>query len=162
MKIFPSEKLMLKTSLSRAKVLERLHRRTISPDGLSADFENSLFEGHVSQDSFLIRSSVTENKMFLPEIQGKLNESPNGTEITVMMKHTDSISKFMMLWMAGVTLGIIVIVMAGFFAGGSKTAILIPSIILGTGIGFINAGFNSESKKAKEKLTRILDAEIKW
>ncbi len=160
MKVFPSEKLIFKTPLSRAKVFERLHRRTISPDGIIANLENSLFEGLVQHDSFLIRSTVAENNMFVPEIEGQLNESAEGTEITVMMRPKNSISKFMMLWMTGVILGIIAIVMAGFFAEGSKIAALIPAIILATGIGFINSSFSNESKIAKEKLSKIFEVEI--
>jgi len=164
MKLLPSEKLLLQTPLTKALVLERLTNRVV-PDGYSTVSQNPedfVFEGQLHNDSFILKRSITNDSIYFPEILGEFHEAENGTEIKLMLKPSKSIVKFMSLWLAGVTLGIFVITFAGFYKGGSKTAVLIPSILLATGVGFINAGFNSENKRARKALTKILEAEIKW
>lgn len=164
MKLLPSEKIVLQTPLTKALVLERL-TNSVLPKGCNMVIQNDdkiVFEGLLQNDSFILKRSITNNSMYFPEISGEFHEADNGTEIELRLKPQTNVTKFMMLWLAGVTLGILVITLAGFYEGGSKTAILIPSILLATGVGFINAGFNSENKRARKALTKILDAEIKW
>jgi len=164
MKLLPSEKLMLQTPLTKALVLERLRNRVL-PQGSVIMLQNSedpFFEGLLQNDSFILKRSFTNNSMYFPEITGEFHEAINGTEIELMLKPQHSVTKFMALWLAGITIGILLITIAGFSEGGSKAAVLIPTILLALGVGLINAGFSSENKKARTALTKILDAEIKW
>lgn len=164
MKILPSEKLLLQTPLTKALVLERLSDCVLSQgcNMVMLNDDDIIFEGQLQNNTFIFKRSITNSSMYFPEITGEFHEADNGTEITLSLKPQSNVTKFMALWLAGVTLGIFVITLAGFYEGGSKIAILIPSILLATGAGLINAGFNNENKKARTALTKILDAEIKW
>ena len=157
MKLLPSENLMLQTPLPRATVFERLSRLVTADAG---NINNLQFEGKVDNNSFLLRQYAAQSSLFIPEIQGELSEDDNGTAIRLHMKPTSGIAKFVTIWLAGVVLGLALIIFAGFFDGGSKAAALIPCAILGAGIGFLNVGFNSENQKVKKALAEILDARI--
>lgn len=164
MNLLPSEQLTLQTPLTKALVFERLNNHVL-PQGYTAfpqNTEEHIFEGLMENNSFILKRSITNSSMYFPEISGEFQEADSGTSIKLKLKPSNSATKFMILWLAGLTLGILLISLAGFYKGGSKTAVLIPTVLLAIGVGLVNAGFNSENKKARKALTKILDAEIKW
>lgn len=161
MKLLLSEKLTLHTSLSQTEVLKKLSYNIESSGMFLEKLESSKsFEGCISYDSFTIKRIINYRNSFLPIIKGELNETDNGTQISLIMKPDPGIVQFMLIWLAGIILGIVVILFAGFTKEGSDYAVLIPCGMLAIGIGLITVGFNTERAKAKTKLIEILEAEI--
>ncbi|MNK22893.1 hypothetical protein D3C87_411750 [compost metagenome] len=162
MKLFLSEKLTLHTSLSRTEALKKLRDNIGSPGTFLERIEdNRSFEGTITDNSFAIKRIINYKNSFLPIIKGEFSEMANGTKISLVMKPDPNIIKFMMLWLAGVFLGIIVLLFVGFTKEGSHYAALFPCGILAMGIGIITVCFNTERAKAKTKLIEILEAEVK-
>lgn len=162
MKLLLSEKLTLHTSLSQTEVLKKLSSNIQASGMFLEKLENSKsFEGCITYDSFTIKRIISYRNSFLPIIKGELSEINTGTEISLLMKPDPGIVQFIMLWLAGIILGIVVLLFAGFTKNGSDYAVLIPCGMLALGIGLITIGFNTERAKAKTKLIEILQAEVK-
>jgi hypothetical protein len=160
MKLFPSKKIMLHTSLSKAEVFRKLKKNIRPADCTNNNEQDLLFEGLITKNSFCIKPVINYSNTFIPEIKGEFAETGNGTRIAVMMKPTRSVMRFIIMWISGISFCALILLLSGFVPGGTSFAAIMPTAMLCIGINMINIGFNTESAMAKEELSDILNAEV--
>ncbi|ESU20962.1 hypothetical protein FCR2A7T_07340 [Flavobacterium cauense R2A-7] len=165
MKILPIEKLTLVSNLSKSEVLEELSSNTRPTQSLSfgsPKVENAkLFHGTIYEDSFNIKRVIDYRNSFLPEVNGKVIEKTNGTEIEIELKPVSLVMAFMIIWLGGVSFAFIT-ALIGAITGESPLQIsLIPLGMLLIGFGMLKFGFSTETEKTKNNIIKILKAKVK-
>ena len=165
MKILPIEKLTLITELSKSKVIEELNLNIRPKQNFGFGNKNvesgKKFEGNIFGDNFNVTRIINYKNSFLPEINGKIIEKLNGTEIEVELKPTGFVMGFMILWFGGVSFGFIATLIGAIIGEGPIYACIIPLFMLLMGFGMSKFGFSTESEKSKKDIIEILQAIVK-
>lgn len=160
MKYLPFERITYKTNLSEKEVLTRLSG-FVEPKkfGLGRNYIKE-YEGSIHNNSFEISRVIQYRNSFLPQINGKIQNENNETQIQVTMSLHAFVFFFLIVWCSFAMI---------FFIGVSLRAIrekeISVELFLPLGMFlFVYAltmiGFKSESKQAKEYLRRNFEAEI--
>jgi len=165
MKILPIEKLTFITELSKSKVIKELSSN-IRPKqnfGLrNTTIETGKkFEGHIFGDNFKVTRIINYKNSFLPEINGKIIEKLNGTEIEVELKPTGFVMGFMILWFGGVSFGFIATLIGAIIGEGPIYVCIFPLFMLLMGFGILKFGFSTETEKSKKDIIEVLQAKLK-
>ena len=165
MKLLPYDKLCIVTSLSPAKVQERLQLE-VSPKpewgfkALFADTGNTYFTGTVENDRFEIIRIIQGRNSFLPVIKGHTETWLNGSRIYVKMRLHLFVAAFMCFWLGGVGVAGVSMLIGGMMNGQFSPAMLIPFGMFAFGYAMTIGFYSSERNKAKEILLQIVEGHI--
>lgn len=165
MKIIPSDKIEILTTLSNQEVRKRMTENIRPKKRLKFRFNKSqdkeLFEGTFEQDRFEIQRIITGRNSFLPQIKGQIQPNISGTKLVADLKFHTFVIIFILFWMTFVGFAFVMGIIGVINQGTNPFLLIFPFIMIGFGIGFINYGFNSQREKSISDLKRILNGQIK-
>ena len=161
MKIFPSDRVELISSLSKEEVEKKL-RENIQPKRgielrLTRPKNQKAFEGTLFGDSFQIQRVIHGRNSFLPQINGTLKEGANGTKILMDLKIHGFVIVFLAFWLGGVGLTLIGAIYAMVTQGVKPVFVVVPLVMFAFGVGLAYFGFNTEKEKSISELKKIVD-----
>lgn len=161
MKYLPFERITYSTSLSQQEIIKRLSD-VVEPKKIS--FRRNYtkdYVGSVDTDSFDISRVINYRNSFLPQIYGNIQNNNYGTEIQVTMTLDGFVFLFTIGWCLMASSFFVFILMKGIRGEAIAVEFFIPLMMLLFMYGLTMAGFKIESKKSKEYLRKIFEAEIK-
>lgn len=162
MKIFPSDKIEITTSLSLEEVRTILTNNIRQKTGVIFGSNNSkntkLFEGSFEQDRFEIQRVITGRNSFLPQIKMAISDpSMNGTKLIADLTIHKFVIGFMVVWFSLVTISLI------FGSTSLQTNpifLLVPLIMIAFGIVLVKFGYNIQKNKSISDLKMILNGKL--
>lgn len=162
MKIIPSEKLELRTTLSTSE-LERQLRENIQPKrGVRLRFSkkpsDKIFEGTYSNGKFDIQRVIYHRNSFLPQIAGTYQRTTNGTKVFAELKIHGFVVAFLVFWLSAVSLALVATIFGIINQGTNPIFGIVPLIMLAFGIGLGHFGFNMEKEKSIMELKKVLES----
>ncbi|WP_330745640.1 hypothetical protein [Chryseobacterium sp. CP-77] len=160
MKYLPFERITYKTNLSEKEVLTRLSG-FVEPKkfGLGKNYIKD-YEGSVDNNSFEISRVIQYRNSFLPQINGKIQNGNNGTQIQVTMSLNAFVFFFLIVWCSFALIFFIGVSIKAIREKEIAVELFLPLGMLLFVYALTMVGFKSESKQAKEYLRRSFDAEI--
>ncbi|TXI95149.1 MAG: hypothetical protein E6Q35_10200 [Chryseobacterium cucumeris] len=160
MKYLPFERITYKTNLSEKEVLTRLSG-FVEPKkfGLGKNYIKE-YEGSIYNNSFEISKVIQYRNSFLPQINGKIQNENNGTQIQVTMSLHAFVFFFLIVWCSFALIFFIGVSIKTIREKEISVELFLPLGMLLFVYTLTMAGFKSESKQAKEYLRRSFDAEI--
>ncbi|MGR3854106.1 hypothetical protein [Chryseobacterium indologenes] len=160
MKYLPFERITYKTNLSEKEVLTRLSG-FVEPKkfGLGKNYIKE-YEGSISNNSFEISRVIQYRNSFLPQINGKIQNGNNGTQIQVTMSLNAFVFFFLIVWCSFALIFFIGVSIKAIREKEIAVELFLPLGMLLFVYALTMVGFKSESKQAKEYLRRSFDAEI--
>ncbi|MEP0214465.1 MAG: hypothetical protein ABJD66_14690 [Cellulophaga sp.] len=165
MKIIPSDKIEILTTLSNQEVRKILTENIRPKKGLKIGFnksqEKELFEGNFEQDRFEMQRIITGRNSFLPQIKGQIQPNINGTKLVADLKVHTFVIIFMIFWLTFDGFAFIMGIIGVINQGTNPFLLIFPLIMIGFGIGLVNYGFNSQKDKSISDLKRIINGQIK-
>jgi hypothetical protein len=164
MKFLPIENITYKTTLKEEEVIHRLVDIT-EPEktfrfGMSNRGATKLYEGQISGREFNIKRIIDYRNSFLPQIKGNIEKSNEGVTIKVKMRPSTFVIVFLCIFLGGGGLSYLAFLPQIFSNSAFNLSSLIPFGVLLLAYGIIMGSFTFESKKSKNDLQKILDAEI--
>ncbi|AFU69680.1 hypothetical protein P700755_002989 [Psychroflexus torquis ATCC 700755] len=163
MKIIPSDKIEILTTLSNPEVRKILTENIRAKKGLTIGFnkpkENKLFEGIFEQDRFEIQRIITGRNSFLPQIKGQIQSNINGTKLIANLKVNTFVIVFMIFWLTFIGFAFVMGIIGVVNQGTNPFLLIFPLIMIAFGIGLVHYGFNSEKEKSINDLKRILNGQ---
>jgi len=165
MKIIPSDKIEIVTTLSNQEVRKIMAENIRPKKGLEIGFnkpqKKELFEGFFEQDEFEIQRIITGRNSFLPQIKGQIQPNINGTKLVADLKVHPFVIVFMLFWLTFVGFAFVLGIIGVINQGTNPFLLIFPLIMIGFGIGLVNYGFNSQKDKSISDLKRIINGQIK-
>jgi hypothetical protein len=160
MKYLPFERITYKTNLSEKEVLTRLSG-FVEPKkfGLGKNYIKE-YEGTVNNNSFEISRVIQYRNSFLPQINGRIQNENNGTQIQVTMSLHAFVFFFLIVWWSFALIFFIGVSLRAIREKEISVELFLPLGMLLFVYALTMIGFKSESKQAKEYLRRSFDAEI--
>ncbi|QBA21182.1 hypothetical protein EU348_08270 [Chryseobacterium indologenes] len=160
MKYLPFERIIYRTSLSEQEVLTRLSG-FVEPKkfGLGKNYIKE-YEGSVDNNSFEISRVIQYRNSFLPQINGKIQNGNNETQIQVTMSLNAFVFFFLIVWCSFALIFFIGVSIKAIREKEIAVELFLPLGMLLFVYALTMVGFKSESKQAKEYLRRSFDAEI--
>lgn len=160
MKYLPFERIIYKTNLSEKEVVTRLSG-FVEPKkfGLGKNYIKE-YEGSIYNNSFEISRVIQYRNSFLPQINGKIQNENNGTQIQVTMSLHAFVFFFLIVWCSFALIFFIGVSIKTIREKEISVELFLPLGMLLFVYALTMAGFKSESKQAKEYLRRSFDAEI--
>ncbi|MGX5686200.1 hypothetical protein ACWKWW_16760 [Chryseobacterium cucumeris] len=160
MKYLPFERIIYRTSLSEQEVLTRLSG-FVEPKkfGLGKNYIKE-YEGSVDNNSFEISRVIQYRNSFLPQINGKIQNGNNGTQIQVTMSLNAFVFFFLIVWCSFALIFFIGVSIKTIREKEISVELFLPLGVFLFVYALTMVGFKSESKQAKEYLRRSFDAEI--
>ncbi|BAJ01649.1 hypothetical protein SVI_1678 [Shewanella violacea DSS12] len=125
----------------------------IGPRNLFSLVSAREYNGSVTKNGFLISKNIYYRNSFLPLIEGKVKPSINGSHIIVTMRLHALVLCFMFVWFCGVGIGCVAVLS---HLDNFSFPLLIPFIMLFSGIIIVSGGFWFEASKQKTKLVELL------
>lgn len=160
MKYLPFERIIYKTNLSEKEVLTRLSG-FVEPKkfGLEKNYIKD-YEGSVDNNSFEISRVIQYRNSFLPQINGKIQNENNGTQIQVTMSLNAFVFFFLIVWCSFALIFFIGVSIKTIREKEISVELFLPLGMFLFVYTLTMVGFKSESKQAKDYLRRSFDAEI--
>ncbi|WP_312287182.1 hypothetical protein [Chryseobacterium gleum] len=157
MKYLPFERITYRTNLSEQEVFTRLSG-FVEPKkfGLGRNYTKD-YEGSANNNGFEISRVIQYRNSFLPQINGKIQNENNGTQIQVTMSLHAFVLVFLLFW-CSIAVGIFI--MIGSTEKKMSVEFFMPLLMLLFVYILTMTGFKTESKKSKEYLRRSFEAEI--
>ncbi|ROH95211.1 hypothetical protein EGI15_04940 [Chryseobacterium cucumeris] len=118
------------------------------------------YEGSIYNNSFEISRVIQYRNSFLPQINGKIQNENNGTQIQVTMSLNAFVFFFLIVWCSFALIFFIGVSIKTIREKEISVELFLPLGMLLFVYTLTMAGFKSESKQAKEYLRRSFDAEI--
>ncbi|PSK94378.1 hypothetical protein [Taibaiella chishuiensis] len=166
MKFSPYENFVLRSRLSPEAAADKLEKAVVTfGSGRSSAFSsdpNRPFRGTVSGTDFKITRIIGYRNSFAPVITGTLSGYP-GTELDIRMRMHTGVLIFCCIWMGAI--GLSAILAATGFYNTANAAVPFPMLpiclfMLVAAYVMATAGFKYESRKSKNLLKALLEAEI--
>ncbi|BAP30596.1 uncharacterized protein CHSO_1559 [Chryseobacterium sp. StRB126] len=160
MKYLPFERITYRTDLSQQEIIKSLSD-VVEPKKFSFG-RNPIkdYEGSVDTDGFDISRVINYRNSFLPQIYGTIQNNNYGTEIQVTMSLNGFVFLFTIAWCLMATFSFVIVLMKGIRDKEITVEFFIPLIMLLFVYGLTMICFKIESKKSKEYLKKIFEAEI--
>lgn len=161
MKYLPFERIIYRTNLSQQEIIKRLSD-FVEPKKFSFRRNHSVkdYEGSVDTDSFDISRVINYRNSFLPQIFGIIQKNNDRIEIRVTMSLDGFVFLFTIAWCLMASSFFVIVLMKGIRDKGITIEFFIPLVMLLFMYVLTMVGFKIESKKSKEYLRKIFEAEI--
>lgn len=167
-RFLPFEKITLTTKLSSEEVHKRLKEniepKKYFPESVFNRNSAKEYEGEIIGNTFKINQIlVGRRNSFAPTISGNISSYLGQTNVNIRMQLLPSVTILMSLWLGIVGLVCLALLFVGLLQvkhilmNGFSPMFLIPFVMFAFGILLTIFGFKSESKKAKEFLTELLE-----
>ncbi len=166
MKYLPYEKIRYKTNIPPGAVIMLLRsnidlkntwKSCAYTDGYS-------YFGEIYENSFEIYRSTVYRNDFAPVITGLVEPNGEGSTIDIKMKMYKSVIIFLCIWFIPVSLVTILCSLLFIFSillgEEINFAYLAPWIIFGAGYALVMLAFKYETKKIKEYISELFEADI--
>ena len=162
MLFLPFEKLTYTTLLSENEICNRINCLTKASRAFRSKYypeiKISEYEGEVIGATFDLRRAIWYRNSFLPLMSGTIETTVTGTILKVKMQMHLAVMIFMCIWFAGTLFGTVAVFSFQRFAMG--TYFPLPFVLLLAGYGMMMLGFKLESRKAKNDLQKLFEAEM--
>lgn len=160
----PFENIIYRTQLSQVKAIERLADKVEKEKAFGIGTYNFYsyskpYYGTIYGSRFEINRALNYRNSFAPIIKGELFTHYEGTRIKVSMKPHGLVLVFMIIRFGAVFIGCFVTIIA-LLTQGFNLYFLIPFAMLVFGVALILGGFKTESKRSRNDLKEIFQAEI--
>ena len=159
----PFENILYRTQLSQVKAIERLADKVEKEKSFRIGFYNNNYTkpyyGTIYGSKFEINRALSYRNSFSPIIKGEIFTHYEGTRIKVSMKPHVHVLVFMTIWFGAVFIACFATI-AVMFTQGFNVYFLIPFAMLLFGVAFLLGGFKTESKRSRNDLKEIFQAEI--
>jgi len=143
----PKENIVFKTKLTSDIVAQRIFKLCSGP--------HRTYDGQVNKSAFDIKRVIIGQNSFLPKITGKIKSESEGTIIEIDMRINAGVTVFLWVWFIGTGL------LSLFFLPILPNPIsFIPIALFAFCYVMMVTLFNRESKKSKNDLQTLFDAEI--
>lgn len=153
MKLLPIENIVFKSKLNENEIIERLTNEVEFENTYINYVSGKLFDGEITDNKFEITRKINHRNSFLPLITGIIENTTDGTKITVHMKLNKGVTIFSYIWFGFVFLMGIISLSTGFYE-------LQPLLMIIFFYLMIMLSFKYESYKSKKLLQNIFKAEI--
>lgn len=114
------------------------------------------FEGYLNNNYFEIQKVINYRNSFLPQIKGIIKNEDRKTNIQLFFRVHLLVLIFMIIWLSGVSFGLIISIISLFYMDGYIMPILALLVMLLGGLFIIVYGFNLEYNKSKTEIIKIL------
>jgi len=160
MKYLPYERIIYKTNLSEQEVLTRLSG-FVEPKKYGLGRNPMMdYEGSINNNRFEISKVIQYRNSFLPQINGRIQNDNDGTQIQVTLSLHAFVSFFLIVWCSFALLFFIGISIRDIREKEISVEFFLPLFMLLFVYVLTMVGFKSESKQSKEYLRRSFEAEI--
>lgn len=165
MKYLPYENITYKSMVDSKEILNRIGeiiepKKTFRMSGVSGNNDHKPYEGYIKGNSFNITRIIEYQNSFLPRIKGNIENSFGTTKINVQMRLHPFVLVFTLLWCSAAGLGFLAVLSSSIVKGIFEPTMFMPLVMLLFGYGLATGGFKYESKKSKQYLAQLFDAEI--
>lgn len=161
MKYLPFERITYSTNLPQQEIIKKLSD-VVEPKTISFRRNSTKdYEGSVDTESFNISRVINYRNSFLSQISGTIQKNNCGTEIQVTMSLNGFVFLFAIVWCLMSSFTFIIVLMKGIRDEGITVEFFIPLIMLLFIYGLTMIGFKIESKKSKEYLKNLFEAEMR-
>jgi hypothetical protein len=152
----PLYRFELVSALSEPAVMERLRLLTRPKRGFWESIRDAFrrpeaswppFVGTVSKDGFRVYRDIRYRNSFLPIVSGRVEQTSDGTRVSVAMYLHPLAALFMLFWLSAVAIGAVSAYAKHGLAGAS-----IPAGMFVFGVALVCGGFFPEAFKAKKLL----------
>ena len=159
----PFENIIYRTQLSQVKAIEKLADNVEKEKSFRIGFYNTNYTkpyyGSIYGGRFKINRALNYRNSFSPIIKGEIFTHYEGTRIKVSMKPAIHVLVFLTIWFGGVFIACFATI-AVMFTKGFNLYFLIPFAMLLFGVALVLGGFKTESKRSRNDLKEIFQAEI--
>lgn len=152
MKLMPYDKFQINSKLSPIEIIQRI-RDCTGDDEFFSLHQTHEFSGQVNDNDFKIMKNISYRNSFQPIIEGKIEQTSMGTQVTISMR----LHLFVMLFM------VIYLVLAGIFGISSLINATVFSWSIFSHFGLLIAGgalasggFWFEAYRQKRRLIALL------
>ena len=155
-RLLPYRRFSIDTPLSPDEAIARL-REVVEPvKWLRSSRDHAVFEGAVTNDTFVIERILKGRNSFRPVVSGRVESVPgNGARVTGHMRLALPTIVFVILWFSGVTWACI-LTARGIIQRQIGAPGLIPFGLLLFGIALTYGGFLSEAHRTARALDRVV------
>jgi len=148
MKFFPFENLTYRSPLSEVEVMQQL----------STLIRSGQYSGSLNGQTFNIQRVIRYRNSFLPLIKGSIQDSFDGTMITVKMRLHLFVLIFLGIWIGGVVFALLRTFIASYKSGSALS--FLPLGMLLFVYLLTTLAFKFESNKAEKDLQQLWKAEL--
>ena len=143
----PKENIIFKTKLTSDTIAQRLFKICSGP--------HRTYDGQVTKSAFDIKRVITGQNSFLPKITGKVKSENEQTVIEIDMRINTGVTVFLWIWFIGT--GLLGLFFLPIFPNPIS---FIPFVLFAFCFIMMVTLFNRESKKSKNDLQTLFEAEI--
>jgi hypothetical protein len=155
----PYERFSFDTALSPHELARRLHLVTCAGEPRDASGESGCeFVGDIGEERFRVTRNIAYRNSFLPVIRGRIEGTATGALVRVSMRPHAIAMVFIAAWVAALT-PVTVAILAHVVAHGFNPAVLVLVAFLGVSYALAAGSFTVESRRARKRLTEVLQAE---
>lgn len=164
MKFLPTESVTFKTKLKEDEIISRLSQ-ILEPEkfirsGLLGSSNTKPYEGKITGNNFSIKRIINYRNSFLPRILGTVEKDIQGNSIKVKMRLQIFVIIFIIVWCSGAFMGLFFITKNVIANKGFDPWFFMPIGMLLLVYVLIIAAFKYESRKAKNDLKTLFEAEM--
>ncbi len=162
-KLFPSENIVYKTPITIESALSKLSENVgTEKEFIAGYFKNTFgkqYVGKIFRNKFDIKRAIRNRNSFLPQIKGEVYDENYTTKIKIELALPKTVIIFMLIWLGGMFFGGILMLSV---LNSEKFGLfnILPFVMIAFGIFIPRIVFKNESKKSKNDLLRIFEAEI--
>jgi hypothetical protein len=159
MRIYPKDIFEIYTDMSAAEIYSALDAVVEPPQWFRMSSESGKkFQGEFSSSGFKIMRIISYRNSFLPVIEGTVTPTISGSRISVTMRLHRYVGIFMLLWLGGVSIGLVTFLLAVL---NGKTeplpTLLVPLGMLLFGIVMTSGCFWWEARKTKPVIMEMFN-----
>ena len=164
MNFLPKETLTFKTKLTEDEIKARLVQ-AVEPEkfirsGLFGSSNTKPYEGKITGSTFSIKRIIKYRNSFLPRILGSIERDIQGTSIKVKMRLHIFVLCFLFIWCSGALIGLFFMAKNVIANKGFDPWFFMPIGMLLLVYVLTIAAFKYESRKAKNDLKTLFEAEM--
>jgi hypothetical protein len=163
MNYLPYEGIAFKSKLPSSEILRLVQENITRSKGsgsMGMDRSNSYY-GKITGQSFHLERKINYRNSFLPEIKGEVSQVENESIINIEMRLSTVVSIFLIIWLGGAIIGIVVFLLESIREGQLELSIFGPILMFIFGYVLAMGGFGFESSKTKNYLAKLFEVETK-
>jgi hypothetical protein len=158
MRFIPSEEYNIEIRKTKDEIIKLLHLYTELRENMSVFRfpRNKLFIGIINMADFRLIPGIIYGKSFRPVITGSISEHKGKCIINIKMQLMEYVVTFIIIW---ISFSVVFIALPLILGPKFSFIMLTPVIMLIYGYLIMYFGFRYGAKKARKKLTQILETD---
>ena len=161
MRFIPAERLTYRSPLDAETILSRLAGAIEPPKllRLNKKAPHKPYEGAIQGRTFRMNRVIHYRNSFLPRIRGTVEATGVACTVAVRMDLHPLVWVFLAIWMGVIGVISVLLLLETIPSNGFDPVLLILPVMLFFAYGMALGGFKYESKKSRQFLAELLEAE---